>query len=65
MSVITISRLISSGGKEIGRKISEKMSYHFVTKNTIEEIFRDHELIKFDKIYETVPGFWSRFDGDE
>lgn len=65
MSVVTISRLTGSGGKEIGRKISEKMSYHFVTKNTIEEIFRDYGLIKFDKIYETVPGFWPRFDGNE
>ncbi|MDC7240695.1 MAG: cytidylate kinase family protein [Spirochaetales bacterium] len=38
MNVITISRLLNSGGKTIGKQVAEELGYSFVTKETIEEV---------------------------
>jgi cytidylate kinase len=63
MSVVTISRLKGSGGIEIGRQVAKKLGFHFVTKETIEEIFMDYGYVQFKEVYESAPSFWSRFDG--
>ena len=62
MSVVTISRLKGSGGIEIGRQVAKKLGFYFVKKETIEEMFSDYGFVKFGDVYESTPGFWSRFD---
>ena len=62
MAVVTISREIYSEGSYIGEKIAESLGYHFVGKSGIEKVFLEHGLVEFSKVYESVEGFWTRFD---
>ena len=62
MAVITISREIYSEGSYIGEKVAEALGYHFVDKSTIEKVFAEHSIVQFKEVYESVPGFWARFD---
>ncbi len=62
MSAITISRLKGSGGREIGKKVAEKLDYFFVDKRTIQKIFLEYGFQDFPEAYESIPGFWDRFD---
>ena len=62
MAVITISREIYSEGSYIGEKVAEALGYHFVDKSTIEKVFAEHSIVQFREVYESVPGFWARFD---
>ena len=62
MTVVTISREIYSDGSYIGEKVADTLGYHFVSKNGIEKIFLEHGLVEFGKVYESVEGFWTRFD---
>jgi cytidylate kinase len=62
MAVVTISREIYSEGSYIGEKVAESLGYHFVGKNGIEKVFLEHGLVQFNKVYESVEGFWTRFD---
>ena len=62
MAVVTISREIYSDGSYIGEKVADTLGYHFVSKNGIEKIFLEHGLVEFGKVYESVEGFWTRFD---
>ena len=62
MAVITISREIYSEGRYIGEKVAEALGYHFADKSMIEKIFIEHSIVQFREVYESVPGFWARFD---
>lgn len=62
MKVITISRLLNSGGRTIGRQVAEELGYHFVTKDTIEKIMDQYGMVEFSQIYESAPGFLDRMD---
>ncbi len=62
MAVITISREIYSEGSYIGEKVAEALGYHFVDKSTIEKVFAEHSIVQFKEVYESVLGFWARFD---
>ena len=62
MAVLTISREIYSEGRYIGEKVAEVLGYHFVDKSIIEKVFLEHSIVQFREVYESVPGFWARFD---
>jgi len=62
MAVVTISREIYSEGSYIGEKVAESLGYYFVGKSGIEKVFLEHGLVEFSKVYESVEGFWTRFD---
>ncbi len=64
MAVITISREMGSGGAEIGRQVAQILGYDFVDKNTIEGIFRQYGLTRFDDLYTSAPGFLDLFQHD-
>ncbi|MEW5956308.1 MAG: cytidylate kinase-like family protein [Chloroflexota bacterium] len=58
MAVITISREHGSDGAEIGRQVAQSLGYDFVDKRTIEGVFRQYGLTKFNELYTSAPGFW-------
>jgi cytidylate kinase len=62
MSVITISREFGSEGDDIARRIAQTLGYHFVDKELIGTLLSQYGLIEFDKEYETLPGFWEKFN---
>lgn len=62
MAVITISREIYSEGSYIGEKVAEALGYHFVDKSMIEKVFVEYSIVQFREVYESMPGFWARFD---
>jgi len=62
MAVITISREIYSDGSHIGEEVAKALGYHFADKNTIEKVFAEHSIFQFKEVYNTVLGFWERFD---
>ena len=62
MSVITISREFGSEGDYITHKVAQSMGYHLVDKKFIGHILSEYGYVEFDKEYETLPGFWERFD---
>lgn len=62
MSVITISREFGSEGDSIARMVAQNLGYHLVDKKVIGHILGQYGYVEFDKEYETLPGFWERFD---
>jgi len=62
MAVVTISRELGSEGAYIGRKTAEVLGYHFVDKFVIEDLLREYGMVQFIDVYESTPGFWTRFD---
>jgi cytidylate kinase len=64
MAVITISRQLGSGGAEVARQVAQGLGYEFVDKRTIEGIFRQYGLTKFDEVYMSTPGILDLVDQD-
>ncbi|MFC1822849.1 AAA family ATPase [Thermodesulfobacteriota bacterium] len=62
MAVLTISRQIGSRGAYIGQKVAESLDYHCADKAVMEKVFVQYGFISFEKIYDTEPRFWDRFD---
>ena len=62
MKVITISRLLNSGGRTIGQQVADELGYYFVTKETIEKIMDQYGIVEFSSMYESKPGFLDRMD---
>ena len=62
MAVITISRELGSGGSYIGRQVAQTLGYHFVDKDTIEAVLVQYGFVEFSEEYDSLPGFWARFD---
>ena len=63
MAVLTISRELGSGGVAIAKKVTQELGYHFVDKDVIERVLDQYGFVRFQKEYESGPGFWARFDG--
>lgn len=62
MAVITISREFGSEGSLIAEKAAQALGYHLADKNTLEKVLSEYGLLEFDRMYESIPGFWDRFD---
>ena len=62
MTVITISREFGNVGDDIGERIAQRLGYHFVDKEFVGAVLSEYGLIDFDSEFETLPGFWERFD---
>jgi cytidylate kinase len=62
MAVVTISRELGCNGDAIGRTVAETLGYDFVDKQTMETILREYGVPQFERIYESYPSFWDRFD---
>ena len=62
MSVITISREFGSQGDYIAERIAQSLGYHFVDKEFIGIVLSQYGLAEFDREYETMPGFWEKFN---
>lgn len=56
MAVITISTELGSGGFDISQQVAKRLGYDFVDKHTVDGIFRQYGLTKFDALYSSVPG---------
>jgi cytidylate kinase len=63
MAVMTISRELGSQGVTIAKKVTQELGYHFVDKDVIEKVLDQYGFVRFQKEYESGPGFWARFDG--
>ena len=63
MAVLTISRELGSEGTYIAKKVTQELGYHFVDKDVIERVLDQYGFVRFQKEYESGPGFWARFDG--
>src|SRR5512136_2150796 len=63
MAVMTISRELGSEGAYIAKKVTQELGYHFVDKDVIERVLDQYGFVRFQKEYESGPGFWARFDG--
>jgi cytidylate kinase len=62
MAVVTISREVGSGGMYISRQAAEILGYRLADKAVIENVFKQYGFARFEKVYESVPGFWDQFD---
>ncbi len=63
MAVMTISRELGSEGVTIAKKVAQELGYHYVDKDVIEKVLDQYGFVRFQKEYESGPGFWARFDG--
>lgn len=65
MAILTISREYGSGGREIGRRVAERLSYQYVDK---ERLFQDLEKAGARwgrvarEVDEVCPTVWERYD---
>jgi cytidylate kinase len=65
MAILTISREYGSGGREIGRRVADHLSYQFVDK---ERLFQDLEKVGprwvrvAKEVDEVCPTLWERHD---
>jgi cytidylate kinase len=62
MPALTISGEFGSEGNSIARQVAQTLGYHFVDQEFIGTLLSQYGLVQFDKEYETLPGFWERFD---
>jgi cytidylate kinase len=65
MAVITISREFGSEGSLIAEKTAQALGYHLADKNTLERVLNEYGLMEFDRMYESIPSFWDRFDAHQ
>ena len=65
MAILTISREYGSGGREVGRRVAERLGYQYVDK---ERLFQDLEQtgVRWGKVAreldEVCPTVWERYD---
>jgi cytidylate kinase len=62
MSAITISREYGSEGEIIAERTAQLLGYHLVDKEFIAAVLNRYGLIDFGEEYESLPGFWDRFN---
>ena len=65
MSVVTISREFGSLGSLVAEGAARTLGYHLADKTTIETILKDYGLVQFTREYDSIPGFWERFDAQK
>ena len=63
MAVITISRESGARGNYIGRKLVERLGYHYVDQEVIHEVSLEYGIRQdeFEHIYEQAPGILERY----
>lgn len=64
MAVIAISRELGSHGIEIGQRVAKELGYEYVDRNTMESVFRQYGLTKFDDLTSSVPNLWDIINAD-
>lgn len=64
MAVITISRELGSEGKAIGQRVADELNYRLVDRSTMEGVFRQYGLTKFDDLTTSVPNLWDIINAD-
>lgn len=64
MAVVTISRERGSGGADVGRQVARSLGYAYVDKNTIDSVFRQYGMTKFDDLYSAAPSLLDLFRHD-
>ncbi len=62
MTTITISRDFGSEGDNVARRVAEDLGYHFVDKEIIGDLLGNYGFVEFDKEYDSLMGFWAKFD---
>lgn len=62
MAAITISREFGSEGDTVAENTAQALDYHLVDKRWIGRLLAQYGLVEFDKEYNTLPGFWERFN---
>ncbi len=65
MSVVTISREFGSLGSLVAEGAARTLGYHLADKTTIETVLKDYGLVQFTREYDSIPGFWERFDAQK
>jgi cytidylate kinase len=65
MSVVTISRELGSLGSLVAEGAAHTLGYCLADKTTIETILKDYGLVQFTREYDSIPGFWERFDAQK
>jgi len=65
MSVVTISREFGSLGSLVAEDAARTLGYHLADKTTIETVLKDYGLVQFTRKYDSIPGFWERFDAQK
>jgi cytidylate kinase len=66
MAIITISHEIGSGGPEIGKALAERLGYHCVGAELIQDAARRYGLVeeKLSHLDEAKPSLFERFDAE-
>ena len=67
MAIITISRGSLSGGKELARRLGEKLGYKVISREIVVDAAKTYGVSE-DKLVEGLehaPGLWARFTGHE
>lgn len=62
MSVITISREFGSQGSIIAEEAAQALGYRLADKDTVETMLHDYGMTGLKDEYDSIPGFWDRFD---
>lgn len=62
MTIITVSRVLGSGGEAVARQVAAQMGYRFVAKTTIEKVLQQYGLVRLDELYQTATSMWARLD---
>jgi cytidylate kinase len=62
MTTITISRDFGSEGDNVARRVADDLGYHFVDKEIIGNVLGNYGIVEFDKEYDSLMGFWAKFD---
>lgn len=65
MSVVTISKEFGSLGSLIAEGAARTLGYHLADKATIEAVLKVCGLAQFTQEYDSIPGFWDRFDAQK
>ncbi len=63
MDVITISRLVGSGGTTIGKEVAKRLKYKYVDIELIHNIMNQYGETGFGSIYDSKLSLWDRYSG--
>jgi cytidylate kinase len=66
MAIVTISHQMGAGGTEIGTALAQRMGYHYVDHELLEDAVRRYGVAeeKLSHLDETKPSLFERFDAE-
>jgi cytidylate kinase len=66
MAIITISHQMGAGGSEIGMGLAQRLGYHYVDQELIQDAVRRYGLVeeKLSHLDESKPTLFERFDAE-